>query len=310
MVLSTSRMRQRLPLRYRQGGADSLSFDPSQLPGQAVSPSPVENARQACERILRAEQAYNTAHHILPGENAVAARLLGRGLELADAYEELQDKLGSHPNALQAFLGIVLSTASQWSPEKIAEARTARSELAGVNRQISVKAAELASLLDQRDTLHNTTGFSSPAHYHVVDVIEAVAARTRNHRFTVYVKDRLDALRGQFDMKYWPTLGEFAQEIAIDAGGANPEASDPLTAAATASTRPSLADFFRALFAAIEENAARHHGPLPTQFRVSDATLAALANCALDLGPDDPVEGTYVKRLRQRDRAGVESAGN
>lgn len=273
-----------------------------------MSPSQVESARQACERILRAEQAYNIEHSILPGENAIAERLLCRGLELADAYEELQDELHRHPNALQAFLGIVLSTASQWSPDKIALARTAREDLAGVNRQISAKAAELARLLGQRDTLHNTSGFCSSTHYHVVEVIEA-AARSRNPRFTVHVKDRLDDLRAQFDLKYWPTLSDFVSELATDAEASDPQASDPLTAAATASTRPSLADFFRALFTAIEENSAHLHGQLPAQFKVSDGTCAALANCALDLEPDDLVDGPYVKRLRQRDRSGSGSAG-
>lgn len=272
-----------------------------------MSPSPVENGRQACERILRAEQAYNTEHGILPGENEISERLLRRGLELADAYEELHDKLHRHPNALQAFLGIVLSTASQWNPEKIAIARTARDELAGVNRQISIKAAELARLLDQREILHNTTDFSSSTHYHVLEVIEA-AARSQNPRFTVHVKDRLYALRTQFDLKYWPTLSDFVSELATDSEASDPKASDPLTAAATASTRPSLADFFRALFVGIDENSAHLHGQLPLQFKVSDATCAALANCALDLGPDDLVDGPYVKRLRQRDRSGPGSA--
>ena len=185
-----------------------------------MSPSQVESARQACERILRAEQAYNIEHSILPGENAIAERLLCRGLELADAYEELQDELHRHPN---------------------------------------------------------TSGFCSSTHYHVVEVIEA-AARSRNPRFTVHVKDRLDDLRAQFDLKYWPTLSDFVSELATDAEASDPQASDPLTAAATASTRPSLADFFRALFTAIEENSAHLHGQLPAQFKVSDGTCAALAN--------------------------------
>lgn len=61
-----------------------------------------------------------------------------------------------------------------------------------------------------------------------------------------------------------------------------------------------MADFFKALFAAIEDNSARHHGQLPQDFRATDNTLAALASCALDLGSNDLVDGQYVKRLRQR----------
>lgn len=269
-----------------------------------MNPSPVESARQACENILRAEQDYNIERKILPGENAVVARMLSRGLELAQAYEELHGKLSPHPYALEALLGLVLSTAAHWSPEKISEARDARSGLDSLNRQIAKKAAELGGLLDQRTHLSNTSGFSSATHYHVVEVINA-AAKGRNHRFTTYVQDQLDALRDRFDLSYWPTPSEFVEEMARDAGAAVTEASDPLTAAATAAIRPSRADFFKALLAAIEENGARQHGQLPSGFKVSDGALAALATCALDLGPDDLVHGPYVKRLRQRERDGT-----
>ena len=43
---------------------------------------------------------------------------------------------------------------------------------------------------------------------------------------------------------------------------------------------------------------------LPKGFKPTDGTLASLANCALDLGPDELADSTYVKRLRQRERNG------
>ena len=138
-----------------------------------------------------------------------------RGIELRDAYEELHDKLHAHPPALQVFLGLVLSTAAFWNPEKMQEARAARSDLANVNQQIARKAAELATLLEQRSDLHDTSGFSSDTHYHVCNVIEA--ASQHNYLFKSYVQEKLDALCCQFDLKYWPSLGEFLQELASDA---------------------------------------------------------------------------------------------
>ena len=53
------------------------------------------------------------------------------------------------------------------------------------------------------------------------------------------------------------------RELASDAEKAEMAATDPLTAAATAATRPLNADFFKALFASIEENSAENHGQLP-----------------------------------------------
>lgn len=260
------------------------------------------NPQQTCENILIGEKRYNTEHGILRSENAVIDRLLTRSLELKSAYCELHEKLHSHPPALRVFLGLLLSTAAFWSPERIATSRAQRDELVETNRQIARKAEELAQLLEQRSRLHETSGFSSHTHHHVCDVIEAAA---RSHSlFNAYVKERLDALCGQFDLKYWPSLDQLVLAVAADAESATLEATDPLTLAATAATRPSRADFFKALFAAIDENTAHHHGQLPEGFRLTDGTLASLANCALDLGPDELADSAYVKRLRQRLRDG------
>jgi len=261
------------------------------------------NPQQICESLLLEGKRYNNEHHILPSENAVADRLLARGFELQDAYEELHDKLRAHPPALQVFLGLVLSTAAFWNPDKIQEARAARSHLATVNQQIARKAAELAALLAQRSDLHDTSGFGSNTHYHVCNVIEA--ASRQNYLFKTYVQEKLAAIRGQFDLKYWPSLSDFLQELASDAEKAVMEATDPLTAAATSATRSSKADFFKALFAAIEENSSKSYGQLPCGFKLTDRTLASLANCALDLGPDDLVDDAYMKRFRQRERNGA-----
>lgn len=268
-----------------------------------MSSSQPTNPRQVCEELLIEGKRYNNEHHILPSENAIADRLLARGIELTAAYEELHYKLLAHPPALQVFLGLVLSTAAFWNPEKAQEARAARSELANVNQQIAKKASELSALLEQRSGLHDTSGFSSDTHYHVVSVIET--ASQHNYLFQSYVQEELIALRGQFDLKYWPSLGEFVQELASDAENAVMEATNPLTAAATAAARPSKADFFKALFASIEENRAANYGQLPRGFKLTDRTLASLANCALDLGPDDLVDDAYMKRFRQRERNGT-----
>ncbi|PJL68662.1 hypothetical protein B9Y61_11580 [Stenotrophomonas maltophilia] len=260
------------------------------------------NPQQTCENILIEGKHYNIEHSILPSENAVADRLLARGIELKDAYEELHEKLYRHPPALKVFLDLLLSTAAFWSPKKIAEARNARDELVNVNRQIARKATELAELMERRTDLNNTSGFSSETHYHVCDVIEA--ASKENYLFESYVKKHLGGLSGQFDLKYWPSLSQFLLVLATDAQNAGMAATDPLTAAATVAARPSRADFFKALFAAVEENSAENYGQLPRGFKLTDGTLASLANCALDLGADDLADSGYVKRLRQRERGG------
>lgn len=261
---------------------------------------PKISPQKICENILIEIKRKNTERNIWPSENLIADRLLRRGVELSEAYEELYSKLYESQFALETLLGLVLNTAVLWNPERISEARCARDELAAINQQIASRATELAELLEQRSDLHNTSGFSSDTHYSVCGVIDAAAKG--NHLFKGYVQERIQALRGQFDLKYWPSLSEFFQEVAYDAQNARIEATDPMTAAATIAVRCSLADFFKALFVLIEENSPTNHGHLPRDFKLTDNTLASLANCALDLGPDDLVDGPYVKRLRQRER--------
>lgn len=256
--------------------------------------------KDLCEHLLREEIRYNAEHHVFPSESTIADRLLGRGPEMVEVYDELHSKLGGHHGALQAFLGLVLSTAALWNPAKVADARAARERLLEVNHLISQRAADLGNLLQERDRLQNTTGFSTGALYHVCDLIEAAASG--NSRFRSYVKVPLDAVRTQFDLKYWPTLSECLQALSLDAASASAEPSDPMTAASTAGIRPSLADSVKALYAAIEENNARANGPLPMSFKLTDGSIAAVVNCALGLGPGELVDDRYVKRLRQRVR--------
>lgn len=255
---------------------------------------------ETCERILRAGIRYNIDHSILKSENAVAEQLLARGVELIDAYEELHGKLAGRPQALEVFFGALLSSAAFWNPDKLALARKGKERLDTVNRSIASKSAELAALLDVRSALHDHSRFHTDTHYDVCDVI-AAAARN-NHLFDGWVREKLAALSGQFDLKYWPTLGDVMRELSADATRASSQPSDPLTAAGTQSLRSSRADFFKAFFAAIDENSGNSFGLLPVDLKLSDGTYASLANCALDLPAKSLVDAAYVKRLRQRQR--------
>lgn len=257
-------------------------------------------ARAICETLLHAERIDRIEKIILPSEVEVIDRLLARGLELNEAYEELVTKLHGHPHALKVFFDILQSTAAFWSPEANIEAREGRDRLVKVNQEIQQKASELASLLNERTELKNHSGFSCDTYYHPVDVIHAAAER--NYSYQSWVKEKLNALTSQFDLKYWPELSEFVLAIADDAARATPLPHDPVTEAGTEGSRAGLADTFKAFFVALEESSRRNHGFLPDAFELTDRSISSLMSCALGLGPDESVESSYVKRLRQRQR--------
>lgn len=260
----------------------------------------VTDAVAACEEVLRKEQAFNLEHNMLRSENIVIVRLLDRRLELSEAYAELHAKLSARPFALKTFFDAVITTTAFWNPEEIEQARSGRQRLRKVNSLIASKAAELAALLDERSELHTHSGFAGDTIYSACGLIDA--AGESNYLFRSWVQRDLADLRGQFDLKYWPSLGECMATLAHDAENAELEPTDPITAAATDAKRPSLADFFKALFEAIDTRSTGLSSSLPPELKVTDNSLASLANCALDLGPDDLVDGAYVKRLRQRER--------
>jgi hypothetical protein len=268
-------------------------------------PNPSTNpGTAACEAVLENEITYNETKGetgaILPSETAVARRLLSHRLALSSAYQELECKLGPYDRALPTFLGVVLSAVAHWAPEKLQEAREDRARLGELNARIATLARELADSLAQRESLHNESGFAANTLYHPVDLIEA--ASTRNGRFRSYIREPLGNLATQFDLKYWPSLGDMCAALAGDAEAAQVEATDPLTAAGTEGQRASLTSFVLALFAGVDENRADEYGPLPDDFQPTDETWAALVSSALDLSPDQIIGAEYIKGIRQRQR--------
>ncbi|KUR74191.1 hypothetical protein AQZ50_17950 [Novosphingobium sp. Fuku2-ISO-50] len=255
---------------------------------------------QVCEDILRNNKIYNVEHQILRSENAIIDRLLDRRIELVEAYTEIYEKLYQHQHGIKTFLGVLLSVAAFWNPERVSDARVARNRLKEVNGEIADLAEKLAVLLDERSEIHNSSGFASGTHYHIVDVIDA--ASRDNGFYQSYLQEELKPLSSRYDLKYWPSLAEIVRVLGQDAYFAGTDATNPLTKAATTGSRGSRADFFKALFASIEENRIAHHGFIARDFKLSDNSLASLTTCALGLGPDDPVDAAYVKRLRQRER--------
>jgi hypothetical protein len=262
-------------------------------------------ALQVCEDILLDKKARNIQANILPSENIIIERLLERKVELQHAYSELYSKLGKYHQALRVFLELLVEITSIHNPEEVTKSRAAQKKLSEINQQISIKAYELADLLELRSELINTSDFMTDTHYHIGNVIRD--ASLNNHKFKTYLQDKLKYLQGRFDFSYWPRLHELMRVIAEDAKKAVPFAIDSITDAATLGERASLVDYFRALFEAIECNRQREYGFLPNDFKLTDSTIATLANCTLAREPEEMIDGLYVKNFRSRERKRIRS---
>lgn len=257
-------------------------------------------AVELCERILTKDIRYNEDHSMLARRNSVARRLLGRRLELVEAYMDLVTRL-RYERPIAVVLDQVLVAATYCNKEETTKMRLARADLEQVNRRIARTADELAGLLEERTHLQNHSDFSSNTHYHPVDLMEAAAEA--NGLYSAFLKGKLDALRYQFDLKYWPSLSAMTRAMAADARGAIVCVTDDVTEAATTGKRASDTDFFRAFYAGLEHCKTTLGGLVPDDYEMVDRTLAALATCALGRHSDLPFTSEYVKQCRARIRA-------
>lgn len=158
----------------------------------------------------------------------------------------------------------------------------------------------LADLISRRSEVQDKSSFSSETYYHVVDVVREAGGS--NGLFESYVKDDLDKLTYQYDLKYWPSISEVVAAIGVNAEEAVTVARDPAASAATESRRSGLADFLKALEAKLDDNRVRRYGFIPNDFSLSDNSMASLVNCVLDFEFDELIEGSFLKRFRQRER--------
>lgn len=254
-----------------------------------------ENMTEECEAILIASRNYNIEKSIWPTDVITINYLLTQSAAMKNAYDELS---GLSAQQRAQFLDQLVGTLSFWSPENALEMRAARNRLIDVNRKISTLAKDLADLLEERSILENQHPFTSNTHYHVADVIKK--ASSSNYHFQHFLAEPLDALAGQFDLKYWPYLPSVIKEIGDDADAAEIHATDPRTEAVTSSTRSSKADFVRAMLSMINELKDTPSLYFPESFGLSDSAMADIVNVCLKLSAEDLVDSTYVKNLRHR----------
>lgn len=261
------------------------------------------SARQVCEDHLREEIRYNRDHKIMPSEVVVAERMLAHGDQLREFYGEIYPTLNHDGMAWKHALHCALYVGAFWTPGRIAARRADRQDLVAINEAISRSSHALADLLDRRTALYERSGFGADTHYAIYDVIDA--AGKNNGHYQSYLKEQLQAAQ-RFDLKYWPSLSECIRVIGSDAQQAEVVPDNALTDAATHSSRPSKADFVRALLASIEDHRGDHQGGIPTTFEFTNSALADLVNVLLELPPKELVTEEYLKTERHRARRRAE----
>lgn len=253
------------------------------------------DATTACETIIQERELQNDSSGREHSENVIARRLLACRDQLADAYTQLYFCFRSDAH-LRTFFGLVMSAAAQWGDGQEPEFVAQRAELTEVNRRIAEAAESLADLLDRRESFRDMPGdFADNTFFNVAELVSA-AAHDRD-LYQYHLEESLSALRTRYDWKYWPSLGEVVRTLATDAEAAQGPKEMAVEMSEPAFARSSTERFFDILFRSMSL-AMSTPAALPDSFNVSDATLAAVANSALGLAPEDRLRATEVRDQR------------
>ncbi len=230
----------------------------------------------------------------LPSECVIIDRWLNRRLELKSTFEELFNKLA--PLQWQTYLGVVFNTSAFWNPGEALKMREASKRLIEINERICKISKDLSNLMDERTKISNFYAFDSDDTYHIVDLIQR--ASDRNYLYESHLDPKLSQLRGQYDLKYWPSVSKIIAEIGYDAENSEVVPIQEITREAISSRKSSTRDYVRALFVAIDEISGDTFRDIPREFCLRDESIASLINCSLDLVDDELVDGAYVKGCR------------
>lgn len=209
--------------------------------------------------------------------------------------------MGVLPNEQKENLwDIVFASAVFYSEERSKILRDSQRRLIKLNEDIAKYATKLSLLIEERCELSEKNSLSSYEDIHVVDWISRAAEN--NYQYEYYVKKELELFAGRFDLKYWPSTSEIVGAIAEFAEEAEVEGAYGITREFISSRKASKADHLKVLLKGIEEGIkyGDYNHKLPSDFGLTDKSLATLMNVMLDLGA--MVSAEYIKRTRKNIR--------
>lgn len=231
---------------------------------------------------------------IWPSTWPVFERLIERHDEMASVYREIA-ALNITGQQLWVLFEQIILAGSFETEARHAELRADYQALMTLNDDISALSIQLAEMLERRSALSGNGHFHCERMYKLTEFIDD--AGEGNGHYQSCLKPELQRLN-RFDLKYWPGIADIIRSLGMEE--VEITCADEASEAIINARRPSLTDFFRALFNHIDEQKTGHDYSLPRTFKLSDAALAILCNITRDLTPAEIIDAAYVKRTRHR----------
>ncbi|EQA1693555.1 hypothetical protein O1E46_RS15655 [Enterobacter hormaechei] len=218
-------------------------------------------------------------------------RLISRETEMMPVWENIAQHRLSWQQC-HTLLEQIFFAGAYGTKERNRQLKADYRRLTELNAKIAVQATALSALLTEQAQILNRNAFSLERTTHIVDLIEA--ASEQNGHYRSYLREPLDALRNQYDGKYWPSLKQLLDVAALDI----PEAEflHRSEEAIVDGRGEAVPDYLRVLFEGIE-TARSSYWTLPAGFTLTDSSLAILVTVSLDI---DTVSNDRVKMIRTR----------
>ncbi|MCG6490227.1 hypothetical protein K6U37_14920 [Vibrio parahaemolyticus] len=218
-------------------------------------------------------------------------RLISREMEMMPVWDNIAQQQLSWEQC-QTLLEQIFFAGAYGSKKCNDQLKSDYRRLTYLSEKIAEQAAGLSELMAEQGQILNRNAFSLERTTHIVDFIDAASGQ--NGHYSLYLREPLDALRCQFDSKYWPSLKQILDVVALETQEAEfIHRSEEAIAGSRGDPAP---DYLRRLFAGIEI-VRTSHWKLPAGFTLTDASLAMLVTVSTDT---DNISTDRVKMLRHR----------
>ncbi|OLQ93070.1 hypothetical protein BIY22_00840 [Vibrio panuliri] len=270
-----------------------------------VTKLPTNSPTDFCVAFIERELEDNREKKIWMSRWPIMQRMIDQASNLERVFNELihrfgyADKLAIHyeserPNAEAVWLTLEhIWMSEDFAKEEFIQARTNRRELLKLQEDISELSCRLAGMLRRQSELYELSGFRRHDYQTAIDSL--VQGGEHNYLFGAYVKNELESLAYQYDLKYWPSradvveaIGEFEELQPIPRHVEIPDA----VLDGRASDHKDFVLAFDAQFDEINQ--------LPIGFRFSNQAMADIINVVLDFPEDKLILGDTIRTIRNR----------
>jgi len=232
---------------------------------------------------------------------SVMSRMIERADELKLPFEELIEEFGYSDKfegipPENSYIWLTLEhmwASADFNKADVSKIRDEYKELLLLQEDIVDLASRLSCKLRRQNELFEYSGFQRQEYQCIDDMIEL--ASEENYLYKSHVSPKLNALAGQYDLKYWPSRADVVESIAcFEEAQPEPHHSE-LPETVIDGREPNIKDFVLAFDRKFDDM-----NGLLSGFRFGNNAMADIINVVLDLPVDKLATGEAVRVVRNR----------